>query len=279
MKKIIRNLIYISIVYLPFLLASCSPNQSENTSQESETVKSSVANANPAAQGFNESSSDAKAIEVADSVMSAMGGRKAWDNTRYIAWNFLGFRKLIWDKWTGDVRVENVNNDFKVLVNINTLDGKVYKNGEQLSQPDSVQKYLQRGKEIWINDSYWLVMPFKLKDSGVTLKYLGEEPVMDKPSHVLELTFDGVGVTPENKYKVFVDKETNLVNQWAFYRNHEDEEPGFTLPWQNYKEHGEIFLSGDRGPRQLTEVKVFEELPKSVFESLDAVNLDQYKTL
>jgi len=35
---------------------------------------------NPAADGFNESGSDAKAIAIADEVMKAMGGRMAWDN-------------------------------------------------------------------------------------------------------------------------------------------------------------------------------------------------------
>ena len=278
MEKANINNFFALLLILSLISFSCTSDKNEDAPQE-EISNATKKYTNPAAEGFNEAGSDAKAIAVADSVMAAMGGRNAWDNTRYIAWNFLGFRKLIWDKWTGDVRVENVNNDFKVLVNINTLEGKVYRDGEELSQPDSLQKYLQRGKEIWINDTYWLVMPFKLKDSGVTLKYVGEETVMDKPSHVLELTFNNVGVTPDNKYLVYVDKATNLVNQWAFYRNYADEEPGFVLPWQNYEQHGEILLSGDRGPRQLTEIKVFDDLPKSVFESLDQVNLNQYKTL
>ena len=45
---------------------------------------------NPPAKGFNAAGSDAKAVAIADQVMEAMGGRKAWDATRYITWNFLG---------------------------------------------------------------------------------------------------------------------------------------------------------------------------------------------
>ncbi|UZR94349.1 DUF6503 family protein [Chondrinema litorale] len=271
-----KNAYLIAISFLLIVFNISCNNQQKNTGS---TATSEETISNPPADGFNLSLSDEKAIEIADSVMSAMGGRKSWDDTRFISWNFFGARTLIWDKWTGYVRVENVQNDFKVLVNVNTLEGKVFKNGEEVTQPDSLQKYLNRGKEIWINDSYWLVMPFKLKDSGVTLKYVGEEIVMDKPSDVLELTFQDVGVTPQNKYKVYIDKETNLVNQWAYFKSYEDEEPGFILPWKNYKKHGEILLSGDRGPRQLTDIEVFEELPESIFTSLDAVNLSQFKSL
>ena len=89
---------------------------------------------------FNVLGSDAKAVKIADKVMKANGGRKNWDATHYIAWNFFGSRTLVWDKYTGDVRIENLKNDTKILVNINTLKGKVYKNGAELTQPDSLTK-------------------------------------------------------------------------------------------------------------------------------------------
>jgi hypothetical protein len=54
----------------------------------------SFAQKNPPAAGFDEAGSDAKAIQIADMAMEAMGGRKNWDKTRYIAWNFFGNRKL-----------------------------------------------------------------------------------------------------------------------------------------------------------------------------------------
>ena len=45
-------------------------------------------------------------------------------------------------------------------------------------------------------------MPFKLKNSGVTLKYLGDTTATKdgKPADVLQLTFEGMGVTPDNKH-------------------------------------------------------------------------------
>ena len=61
---------------------------------------------NPAAPGFNAEGSDQKAITIEDSVMETMGGRQAWDNTRYLTWRFFGRRRHVWDKYTGDIRVE-----------------------------------------------------------------------------------------------------------------------------------------------------------------------------
>ncbi|WP_020527212.1 hypothetical protein [Flexithrix dorotheae] len=259
---------------LLFSIIACNKTKQSSDAQKIQESTGKI-KGNPPMEGFDATNSDPKAIEIADKVMKAMGGRENWDNTRYIAWNFLGFRKLLWDKFTGNVRVENQNNDLKILVNIHNMEGKVFKDGMEQTHPDSLSKYLKRGKEIWINDSYWLVMPFKLKDSGVTLKYLGIDTVMNNPSDVLELTFKEVGVTPQNKYHVFVDNQTNLVNQWAFYKNYDDEKPGFTLPWANYKEFGKIKLSGDRGPRQLSEIYVFETLPESYFTSFDPIDLSK----
>jgi hypothetical protein len=258
---------FLSIAFLGLMLliTSCSQAQKEKPD-------------NPPMPDFNMQGSDPKAIQIADEVMKAQGGRKNWDATRYIAWNFFGFRKLIWDKYTGNVRVDYVNNDTKILVNINNGLGKVYKNGAEVTQPDSVAKYLKEGKEAWINDSYWLVMPFKLKDSGLTLKYLGEENTQaGAKADVLRLTFQGVGVTPQNGYKVYVDKNSHLVSQWAYFKEANQEKPGFVLPWQNYQTYGKIKLSGDRGERKITDIHVFEKLPDAIFTSFIPVDLSKYQ--
>lgn len=238
------------------------------------STTSCFAQSNPASPDFDADGSDPKAIAVADQVMQAMGGRKAWDKTHIIAWNFFGFRKLVWDKWTGDVRVDNLRDDQTVLLNINTDKGRVFRKGAEVTNPDSVANYVKAGKGAWINDSYWLVMPFKLKDSGVTLKYIGDDKTQDgKPAEVIQMTFKNVGNTPDNKYKIWVDKDSHLVTQWAHYPKATDEQPRFTLPWADYKKHGDILLSGERGERDLTDIQVFKKLPKEVFTSFDRPTL------
>lgn len=239
-----------------------------------------VASDNPPAPGFNAAASDPEAIEIADQVMESMGGREAWDRTRYVSWRFFApppdGRTHVWDKHSGDLRFQH--GDRLVLMNIHTREGEVWENGEKIEEPEALADALERGYEAWINDSYWLCMPYKLKDSGVTLKYQGEGETQEgRPAHVLQLTFEDVGVTPQNKYHVWVDKERMLVTQWAYYPEAADEEPRFTLPWKGWEKHGEILLSGDRGQMQLTEISVFDELPESVFTSPDPVDLEAYK--
>jgi hypothetical protein len=39
-------------------------------------------------------------------MVTAMGGMKNYDAVHFIQWDFVN-RKLLWNKWTGDVRIEN----------------------------------------------------------------------------------------------------------------------------------------------------------------------------
>jgi hypothetical protein len=230
---------------------------------------SKMVEGNPAGAGFNTAGSDAKAIEIADNVMKAMGGRQAWDKTRFITWNFFGFRKLTWDKQSGDVRIDNIKAKTLALFNINTMKGRVQKEGVEVKDSSELFTLLDKSRKIWINDSYWLVMPFKLKDSGVTLKFLGEENnAKNETEYKLQLTFEKVGVTPENKYWVYVNKTSNLVSKWSFFRKSSDENPEFVNEWSDYQPQGKILLSGNRGRKEgnLSEIKVDKKLPKTFFK-------------
>lgn len=252
----IKNHCLLYLLISAILAAGCS--------QESATEYTGE---NPPAPGFNLEQSDPAAVELADSIMAAMGGRKAWDETRFISWNFFGRRDLVWDKHTGDVRIESKPDSTVYLVNINTMEGRVQVGGQEITQHDSLRKMLDKAKSIWINDSYWLVMPYKLKDTGVTLKYLGEDTTLTgSKANVLEVTFDDVGDTPENKYRVYVDLKDNLVKQWAYYKDASQDSASQVWPFDNYKRYGDILLSANRsdnrGPR---DVRVDEKLPRETF--------------
>ncbi len=234
------------------------------------------AEGNPAAEGFNAGASDPEAIAIADEVMEAMGGRDAWDDTRYIAWNFFGARHLLWDKQGQRVRIEVPRDSSIFLVDLENGTGKVKLGDEVVEHPDSLSKYLTQGKNIWINDSYWLVMPFKLKDSGVTLSYVGEDTTQAGiPADVLQLTFDGVGVTPQNRYLVYVDKQDHLVKQWDYFREADSTQANFSLPWADYMDYGGLKLSGNRGERELSDIQVLQEVPDRAFTSFDPVDYEE----
>lgn len=215
---------------------------------------------------FSGTAQNADVERIKTKVMVAMGGQKAYDKTRYISWDFFGSRNLVWDKAKGRVRIDNLKENTVMILNINEKKGKVLKKGLEITNPDSVSKYLEDARKTWINDSYWLVMPFKLSDEGVTTKYLGKSKTEDgKSAEILELTFEKVGVTPNNKYHIFFDEETGLVSQWSYFANFSDEKPRFTMPWKDYQKFGNIKLSGDRGARKLNNIMVFDKLDESIF--------------
>lgn len=253
----------IIILVTTFLLSSCTENK-KTTKAFSDIIP--VEDINPAAEGFNATDSDPKAIELADKVMLAMGGRAAYDQARYLSWNFFGSRKHVWDKHTGEVYIKNLREDYELYMNINDMEGRMVVAGLDIVNLDTLAVYLEKGKSMWINDAYWLVMPYKLKDSGVTLKYLGESKTeKGTASEKLELTFSEVGKTPNNKYHIHIDKYNYLVSQWDFFTNATDTIPRFSSPWEGYQDYGGIILSGGRGKNSLTEIEVSEGL-KRYFE-------------
>ncbi len=244
------------IFVFALLISACTPK---------ETVKT-LAELNPAAEGFDLVGSDPAAVELADSIMHAMGGRENWDKTRFISWNFFGARDLVWDKQAQRVRIESARDTSVYLLDMASGTGRVKIKGTEITEPDSLKKLLDKAKGMWINDSYWLVMPFKLKDSGVTIKYMGEDTLAGQRYNSLVLTFKEVGVTPQNKYKLYVDKKDKLVRHWAYYSKAIQDTANFVRPWDNYQKYGSVLLSGDRtdggGPKN---VKVDESLPDVLF--------------
>lgn len=258
LKKII-------VLVFPFLslLAACTTSE-----------KMPANTPNKPSEGFNAAGSDPKAIEIADQVMAAMGGRANWDKTHYLKWCFFGRRTLIWDKWKNRVRIDFNDRPLKILVDLGAMTGSVKQNGIVLTNPDSISYYVERGRNVWINDSYWLIMPFKLKDSGVTLKYLGQKNnELGAVSDVLELTFQNTGITPDNKYHVYVNPTSHLVTQWDYYEKAANEKPDFSSIWGGYAPYGNIVLSNNRGKSGiLTNIAVYDYLQDSIFTSFSEID-------
>ena len=266
------------------LVAAGQPTTQPRTQPATQpATRPAEAETNPPGAGFDLEGSDPRAIEIADAVMEAMGGREAWDRTRYVTWSFFGRRRHLWDKQTGLARIEGLGprtaDPYVMLIDVSTGKGRAWKKGED-APSDELRGMLDAAQRYWINDSYWLVMPYKLKDTGVTLRYLGEGPMADgRPAHILELTFTDVGHTPDNKYHVYVGLESQLVEQWDFFARASDETPRFQGPWLSWKRYGRIMLSGDRGVMQgraarLTDIAVFDDLPESLFSSPDHLDWD-----
>ena len=221
-------------------------------------------------RNVDQSESDSKALEIANQVIEVCGGQASWDSTRYLTWRNFGKRRQVWDKWTGDIRVENMIT--LVLMNVNTRKGRAWKYGQEITDPNDLQRALDFGYEAWAYDSYDVFLPFMLRNKGVILKYIGQGEVDGYPADILEVTFDGVGPTPNALYHLHIDKKTRLLVQSDYYMDVGDEHPRFKLPWLDYKKYGKILLSADRGKKQHTHLGVFDEFPASILTSPERVN-------
>lgn len=209
-------------------------------------------------------SSDAKALRIADESVKAMGGRENYNNTRFITWVFFGNRFHVWDKYTGDIRIEYGKQNI-LLMNIHSKKGRAWEGGVEITEAVALADKMNWGYETWINDSYWVVMPYKLHDTGVTLRYTREDKSLTGRSvDVLTMTFEDVGVTPDNKYEVFFDKETKLLSEFSYYPTSDTSTPKFRLPWNNWQYYDKIKLSDSRGKRGMAPINVYSQLPKSV---------------
>lgn len=200
--------------------------------------------------------SDPKAVALAQEVLAALGGAEAWSATRYLRFDFAverpgapGFsRAHTWDKWTGAYRLEGKTREgqaLRVVMNLNDKQGQAWLDGQPLAGED-LKKRLDGAYAVWVNDTYWLLMPFKLLDPGVTLALAGEAAgeggvTWDK----LLLTFDGVGLTPKDKYWVFVNRATKQVDRWEYVLGGRDEPPT-GWDWKGWKAHGRVQLAPER---------------------------------
>ena len=213
---------------------------------------------------------DPKAKSIAMSTMEAMGGQEKWDKLHYVSWTFFGNRHLVWDKLGGMVRIEIPKDTSIYLLDLQKMTGKVMRSGKVLTDADKVKEELNKAKSMRINDSYWLFMPFKLMDNGVNLQYLREDTTLKgSPASVLQLTFNAVGNTPENKYEVYVEKD-NLIKQWAYFKSATQTEAPRIWPWDNYKSFDGLMLSSERSDKSgPSNVKVYNKLDETVFTSFN----------
>jgi len=126
---------------------------------------------------------DAKAEELAHTVMNAMGGEKAWYGAHFVRFDFkvnaggktVADRSHLWDKMTGRYRLDDKTKDGRprvTLLNVNDRHGEVYVDGNKVEGAAGA-KAVKDAYEAFINDMYWLAMPWKWMDQGVNLQYVG----------------------------------------------------------------------------------------------------------
>ncbi len=237
---------------------------------------------------FDPTQSDPRAIALADLVMKALGGQEAWEGTRFIHFAFevekggrrLAYRTHLWDRWRGRLRYETAGKDDRpvvVLLDAGSRQGEAYRGGARLAEADA-RPLLDEAYEAWINDTYWLLMPYKMKDPGVRLQYAGEVKEKGKTCERVLLTFDGVGLTPKDRYWAHIDPATHLMERWSYVL--QDDPPGSrpeVWEWRDWRRYGKILLSSEKVSERAGEtvrirhpiLAVYDDLPDGYFTRPD----------
>jgi hypothetical protein len=198
---------------------------------------------------------DAKAAAVAAQLENALGGQTKWEAIPYVRFDFVVMKdgkelarfKHWWDKRRGRDRVEGPDDKGRIaaaIVNLGDRTGKSFTAGLPDRDSTAIALQVQNGYERWVNDSYWLMMPFKVRDPGTNLKYssLKKGPAGEEWD-VLELTFDsGVGLTPKDHYWLYVNRKTHLLDKWD-YLLQDMKPPAQSATWEEWQKLGDVRLS------------------------------------
>lgn len=229
---------------------------------------------------FDASQSDSTAIRIAGQVMQALGGPQAFATINYFSFHYVvqsDTGKIVdwrhdWDRAANRYRLEGRlgNDHLLAYFNLNSQqDGKVFVNGKSAGIDDT-HSLLGMAYTRFINDTYWLLMPFKLKDPGAKLEYQGVQESEGATYDVLKLSFiERVGLTPGNVYHIFVDPASHLIKRWEYFST--SGAAPIAAQWENWQSFGNIKLATERtlagGNRKIvfTDIIAATQIDSSVF--------------
>jgi hypothetical protein len=142
--------------------------------------------------------------------------------------------RVTWTDRKGVVRDGII--DIKTKTGTGTIDGAPA-TGEALT--DLLNKTYAR----WINDAYWLLMPLKLSDPGVTLTKEANKTVNGVEYQILKMGFGGVGLTPGDTYWLYINPKNNRIERWDMKL--QDSEALEPVSWEDYRAVGPLWLAFD----------------------------------
>ena len=238
-----------------------------------------LALAGPPACGADEAS-DPRALRIADQVMEALGGAQRWQALPCLAWSFRvsdrdtirSTRRHVWDKLDGRHRVEGVLRDGTPYVIVHT-EGDTLSGGAWLGthalQGDSLHTMIQHAHALWTNDTYWMLMPYKLRDPGVILTWEAEVQEGGRAYDKLAMRFRNVGMTPGDRYWLYVDRANHRIEKWDYVLEGQTEGPK-TWTWEGWEAHEQLWFPTihRRGESAIltNDVRTMTTCPPGVFD-------------
>ncbi len=190
---------------------------------------------------------DPKAEAIADALIKASGG-DAWPKVKSIQFTFnveqdgkqLLSAKHQWDVANGMDTVTWAGKTATIKLNETPSD-------------ENAKAAFQR----WTNDSYWLLAPLKVRDPGTIVTPLTPPPGGAENFDVIQLKFGKVGLTPDDIYNLYIDRDSHLLRRWDYMPAPDKKVSG---TWEGYQEFGGLKLSTEHqfGDKRITftDVKV-----------------------
>ena len=164
------------------------------------------------------------ADSIAYRMAEAAGGFAAWQALPALRFEFGVERdgeartaaRHFWDKHQNRYRVEwpgEGDTTYVALFSAWPDSVETFAAGEPL-QGAAADEAAATARRRTINDTYWLLAPLKAFDEGVTRTYVPDSS--DAETAVLRLSFDGVGITPGDRYWLFVDRASGQLQKWTY---------------------------------------------------------------
>jgi len=125
----------------------------------------------------------------------------AYNVTDYIEWTFKKRHHFKWNK--AENTCEVYWKDYKVNLDFNdTSNNIVFKREVQITGEDTTE-LIQKAKDLFNNDSFWVVGPYKVFDKGVNRSLV----TLENGEKALLVTYTKGGSTPGDSYLWLLDKD------------------------------------------------------------------------
>jgi hypothetical protein len=123
---------------------------------------------------------------------------------------------------------------------------------------------------MWTNDTYWTLMPYKLRDDGVRLKYEGEIKEGKITYDKVALSFEKVGETPGDRYWIYVNRANHRIEKWDFILEGEQPPPK-TWTWEGYEQKKGMWFPTAHRSEDMTlythKVELLSAVPPQTFSA------------
>lgn len=175
-----------------------------------------------------------EADQLAQTIMDNLN-KEAFDSIPYLQWEFFrAGQKYFWDKKNNMAIIEWSDN--KVIFDLDAYEASCFVAG-QPAPADKIETLKSKAWSNWCNDSFWMIAPYKLFDTGTTREIVN----LDNNQRGMKITYGSGGVTPGDTYLWELDSD-NRPTGWKMWTSIIPVK-GLYASWEGWENHMGAVLS------------------------------------